>query len=1576
MLKARKTLCVFLSVLMIIGLFSAVPFSAADKKVNHFDGSDIKKQSVLKKSSAKKENLKKKIKPAEYAEGEAIVILKKSAPSKAMKKSNASAIYGKGVKINSSFDVKSKDKKKEIKGVCLKSSIKSTEELITEAENNPNVKYAIPNFYEEINDITNDTYSSQQWALENTGQNNGTPGKDTNADALWSKASSSSKDQVVAVIDTGIDSEHEDLKDVLWHNNKSSLEGEYGYNFANDSSDVNDDNGHGSHCAGIIAAAANNNKGVSGINTSHTKIMALKANNGRNLLESNVFKAFEYVSRAIDAGVNVVAVNCSFGSPKESSYALQSKKVFEEYMDLLGSKGVITCVSSGNDSLDLNTLYDQTGMIDTPACCESDYKICVGASDNNDNITDFSNYGNKYVDVMAPGENILSTVSYYSFVPSAYTQSQREDLCDRFQDFSSDSPDLSEFGWNFVSKAFNGHVLGINIDSDSFGVGSNSICIGDENKDYGEGFDFYVEIPYSLVNVPDSYYISAMLKFKGQAYFDWMLCDYDVDISDKFYDCLPADDEHLVEMTASSWTHYQKKITPDSSASKNQKIVLMFRNISGPIYLDDIAVSKANVLDSAVGKYDFYDGTSMASPHVTGSVALLHNAFPDYSVNDIINIIKTTGRKTDNTYKVKNGNSLSLDKTDTYKPENPSIPDITGLRVTDVTESTISLDFDPVDISGVKYVFEKKTASGDWGAYDPQDYTGTKFSKLQPNTTYYFRVRAVVDGVYGDYSSTVSATTLSAQTTEVPAITGLKVTNVTENTISLNFDPVDISGIEYVFEKKTESGAWEVYDPQDYTGTKFSKLQPNTTYYFRVRAVSNGVYGGYSSEVSATTKSDEQTSNLNASIKLNGTQVKSVEVTGDKMTVSYNLTASEPIMSLQSYLYYDSNKLSLTDVSLPYVEKKTNNYNINKDINPCILIFSNVYGVDFSNGEVIVKAEFTKKSGATGSTDIDFRIDILDDIYETDYFLDGEATEAGEALLPSLSNPTVECEGSDDNPVVPAVTGLNSTDTSKNSVTLSWNSVNLSGADYYVEYKQSDSNDWTLYSSTRSTSITVSGLQPDTSYSFRVRAKNSGIYGGYSYNLTVKTLSDQSSSSVPKVTGLETVEVEEDGVSLSWNSVGISGAEYYVELKEKNDSTWDVYGPTTNTHGTISGDLTANTTYNVRVRAYANDEYGEYSSTIEFTTSSAESSAPAVTGLRVTDIESDSISLSWNSVGLYGAEYCVEYIEEDGLWREYTYTTSTSIDVNGLSADTYYYFRVCAYVNGKYGAYSSEVSAKTPSNTNTVPTVTGLKVIETTSDSVTIEWNPVGINGVKYYVEVKEGNGGWDVFGPSANTSAEFTDMTPNTTYIFRVRAISSGVYGGYSNEVSATTNRENTSNETNIRLSAASTRIYVGATTSVSANVTGGVGYTLFLSSDDTIASVNSNGIVSAKRVGTVTITALNNGKRASVRITVIKRANTVRVTAKTKSVKAKKLKKKKQTVKPLQVINAKGTVTVTKIKNGSSSKIYKKVKVNKRTGAITVKKGKYAKKTYKLKLRITVAGNGAYNPQAIIKTVKIKVK
>ena len=107
----------------------------------------------------------------------------------------------------------------------------------------------------------------------------------------------------------------------------------------------------------------------------------------------------------------------------------------------------------------------------------------------------------------------------------------------------------------------------------------------------------------------------------------------------------------------------------------------------------------------------------------------------------------------------------------------------------------------------------------------------------------------------------------------------------------------------------------------------------------------------------------------------------------------------------------------------------------------------------------------------------------------------------------------------------------------------------------------------------------------------------------------------------------------------------------------------------------------------------------------------------------------------------------------------------------------------------------------------------------------------------------------------------------------------------------------------------------------------------------------------------------------------TVKKSANTIKVTAKTKTIKAKKLKKKKQTVKPLTVKNAQGKVTYKLVKKGTNKKIFKKIKINKK-GAITFKKGKYAKKTYKIKVKVTAAGNSKYNKKTVTKTVKVKVK
>jgi glycosidase len=112
----------------------------------------------------------------------------------------------------------------------------------------------------------------------------------------------------------------------------------------------------------------------------------------------------------------------------------------------------------------------------------------------------------------------------------------------------------------------------------------------------------------------------------------------------------------------------------------------------------------------------------------------------------------------------------------------------------------------------------------------------------------------------------------------------------------------------------------------------------------------------------------------------------------------------------------------------------------------------------------------------------------------------------------------------------------------------------------------------------------------------------------------------------------------------------------------------------------------------------------------------------------------------------------------------------------------------------------------------------------------------------------------------------------------------------------------------------------------------------------------------------------------------TTAKKANTVKVKVKKAvKVKAKKLKKKAVSLKIskfLKITGAKGKVTFAKVKKGTAKKILKKIKINKNNGKITLKKGKYAKKTYKIKLKITAKGNDAYNSKTVTKTIKIKVK
>lgn len=105
-------------------------------------------------------------------------------------------------------------------------------------------------------------------------------------------------------------------------------------------------------------------------------------------------------------------------------------------------------------------------------------------------------------------------------------------------------------------------------------------------------------------------------------------------------------------------------------------------------------------------------------------------------------------------------------------------------------------------------------------------------------------------------------------------------------------------------------------------------------------------------------------------------------------------------------------------------------------------------------------------------------------------------------------------------------------------------------------------------------------------------------------------------------------------------------------------------------------------------------------------------------------------------------------------------------------------------------------------------------------------------------------------------------------------------------------------------------------------------------------------------------------------------KKSNPIKVTVKKKTVKAKALAKKAQTIKAVTVKKAQGKVTFAKLKSGTTKKYYKKLTVNKTTGKVKLKKGKYTKGTIKLKVKIFAKGNSKYKSKTIKKTIKIKVK
>ena len=275
-------------------------------------------------------------------------------------------------------------------------------------KNDPNVEYAQPNYIYHATALPNDLQIGQQWAFKNTGQavlntytqpagsalsyatnNPGVTGNDMNLASAWGVITNCSA-VVVAVVDSGVNYNHQDLAANMWPGNVN-----HGWNYtaegaANDPMDLY---GHGTHVAGIIGAVGNNGLGSTGVCWS-AKIMAVRVLDSTGTgTTANIILGVNF---AVTNGAKVINMSLGGGGAFDP--------LFSNAITNAQTNDVVVVVAAGNDA------KNHTATVtDYPCDFTQANLICVAALDQAYSLASFSDWGATSVDVGAPGTNILST---------------------------------------------------------------------------------------------------------------------------------------------------------------------------------------------------------------------------------------------------------------------------------------------------------------------------------------------------------------------------------------------------------------------------------------------------------------------------------------------------------------------------------------------------------------------------------------------------------------------------------------------------------------------------------------------------------------------------------------------------------------------------------------------------------------------------------------------------------------------------------------------------------------------------------------------------------------------------------------------------------------------------------------------------------------------------------------------------------------------------------------------------------------------------------------------------------------
>ena len=506
----------------------------------------------------------------------------------------------------------------------------------------PRVESMQPNYIYYKSEIRpDDQHFLQQWGLGNNGQvispevysynNPGTPGKDMNLSSAWQlEESRSCESIVVAVVDTGANYNHEDLVGNLWEPASGQCRvgtddlpcPNHGWDFVNADNDPMDIDGHGTHVASIIGAQGNNSIGISGM-CWDVQLMIVRVLGPSGGTTESIRDGITFANQN---GAHII--NLSLGN--EIPYDTFMQSTIERATDEYGFRSILVA-AAGNGGADgqgddINGgENDGDGDPNTKVYpCSFGRVLCVTALDQNFEFPSFANYGQSSVELGAPGTNILGA----------------------WHGSSHFVHDELESGWTLTGE--------FGLDPDG---GDGEWCIPETSSYLSLPSDFCQSSageysPDTLSRASKGFTLSgashivrlqfyAILDLTGSS--DYFRVYYDSDST-------PFDGDLILELSdLHEFRHFDIDL-PHCAVMTECSVGFEFDadeydsdyeyGVAIPGGTSIFGLYEAELLNN---QYRVLNGTSMATPHISGLLALIWSVHPDFRAEDVVNALTVGG---------------------------------------------------------------------------------------------------------------------------------------------------------------------------------------------------------------------------------------------------------------------------------------------------------------------------------------------------------------------------------------------------------------------------------------------------------------------------------------------------------------------------------------------------------------------------------------------------------------------------------------------------------------------------------------------------------------------------------------------------------------------------------------------------------------------------------------------------------------------------------------------------------------------------------------------------------------------